>query len=254
MAISSNSVIHYTRNIESLKGIIMSEGFRLKYCVEEIHIKDVREITSAVPMVSFCDIPLSSVSEHIDSYGSYGIGLYKNWAKRSGLNPVLYLENNSNLGESFLKLVNLSSKKLSESKELDDDTEDILVEILKTTMYLKNYDGQLKHGKIDDDNYRFYNEREWRFVPNSRDLLNDAPFIVWGNQYLDNKDSYNEKLKDNYLKFSFNDISYIIVDDESEIPEILSILNDIYEDVCTSRELKILGTRIITKNQIYNDF
>ena len=69
-----------------------------------------------------------------------------------------------------------------------------------------------------------------------------------------NKSNYNKQLENCYLKFSHKDISYIIVDNENEIPEILNLLHDIYEDICTTKDLKILTTKILTKNQIYNDF
>ena len=61
MAISTNSVIHYTGKIDSLKGILKCQGFRLKYCSEVLDILLNKSISSAVPIVSFCDIPLSEV-------------------------------------------------------------------------------------------------------------------------------------------------------------------------------------------------
>ncbi|WP_412464429.1 abortive infection system antitoxin AbiGi family protein [Flavobacterium mekongense] len=251
MSISSNSVIHYTNKLENLKGILMNEGFRLKYCLETLNINYKVELSTAVPMVSFCDIPLSEVKNHIDSYGSYAIGLYKNWAKQNGLNPVLYLEKNSYISTSIARLID----RLLELKS-DPKTDKILkVEILKLLLYCKNYEGYLKHGKIDDENYRFYNEREWRYVPKDEILIEKkAKPLIWGDTFLKEKDKNNETLKDIYCSFSPQDISYIIVDDENDIPEILTTLNEVYEDKCTTKELKVLSTRIITKNQIYNDF
>lgn len=249
MSISSNSVIHYTNKLENLKGIIKSQGFRLKYCLEELQVDRKIEFFSAIPMVSFCDIPLSEVKNHIDSYGSYGIGLYKTWAKTMHLNPVLYLESNSLLTKTLLS----QFERISALRQTEKEDQQLNLATINTLLYCKNYEGRLKHGKIDDENYRFYDEREWRYVENS-ETLKDAPFVIWGSQYIEKKDEFNDKLKDIYLKFSFSDISYLIVDDESDIHEILNVLNEVYEDVCTSKELKILSTRIITKNQIYNDF
>lgn len=252
MSLSSNSVIHYTNKLENLKGIFKSEGFRLKYCLEKLNINFGKEISSAIPMVSFCDIPLSEVKNHTDSYGSYGIGLYKNWAKQNGLNPILYLENNSYISETISNLIS----RLLKLRETTEGLDNILMkETLKLLFYCKNYEGYLKHGIIDDDNYRFYNEREWRFIPNEETLVEKGIIpLIWGERFLKEKEKYNDEVKDLYLSFNVKDISYIIVDDENDIPEILTTLNEVYEDKCTSKDLKILGTKIITKNQIYHDF
>jgi hypothetical protein len=227
----------------------------LKYCAEEFHVKETREFTSAIPMVSFCDIPLSSVKNHINSYGSYGIGLSKSWAKNVGLNPVLYVEKNSSLTHSILRLVDLPRDRIANLDKEDPIIKDLFLEILKVTMFCKNYEGMLKHGKINDENYRFYDEREWRFVPTYADLKkNNVIPLIWGDVYLENKDYYNNMLKDYYLKYYPSDISYVIVDDEADIPEVLSLLNEIYKSNLSKAELGILGTKIITKQQIYEDF
>lgn len=83
MSISSNSVIHFTNKFDNLKGIILNSGLRVKYCLESL-LLDNYNLEMASPMVCFCDIPLSEVKNHINSYGSYGIGLYKIWAKEKG--------------------------------------------------------------------------------------------------------------------------------------------------------------------------
>lgn len=249
MSISTNSVIHYTDRFEHLSGIISSQGFRLKYCHEQINIQAPGELDIAVAMVSFCDIPLSEVKNHIDTYGAYGIGLSKTWAKQVGMNPVLYIENNSNYatilrnqGARFNILIN---EKKSDPLLID--------EYLSLFSYCKNYEGRLVRGKINSENYRFYDEREWRYVATD-DKLNGAYSRIFGDSYLKDKQVYNDKIKECYLKFTHADISYIILDNDDEIPEILTLLNTTYESISTAKDLKILSTKILTKNQIWNDF
>lgn len=87
MPLSSNSLIHFTKNKSTLCGILEND-FKIKYCLETINAKRHQYI-GAVPMVSFCDIPLSEVKDHIKKYGAYGIGLSKQWGIKNGLNPVL---------------------------------------------------------------------------------------------------------------------------------------------------------------------
>jgi len=249
MAISSNSVIHFTNNFDNIKGIIKSKGFRLKYCSENLKLDNIH-LPSASPMVCFCDIPLSEVKNHIDSYGSYGIGLYKTWAKKSTLNPVLYIDEQSEIAKVLKKALNTFFEKSAEDEDFDDT---FLETYFQITQYCKKYEGPLKHGKIDDDKYRFYNEREWRYIPNE-DVLNGQKQIIFNKDYLKEKKEYNEKLKDIFLNFDVEDISYIIVSDNNEIPEILNIINSVFEDSCTAKQLKVLGTKILTTNQIFNDF
>jgi len=75
MPLSSNSIIHFTNSSDNLKGILQN-NFKIKYCSELIEIVD--SFHYAAPMVSFCDIPLSEVKNHIGKYGTYGLVLQKN--------------------------------------------------------------------------------------------------------------------------------------------------------------------------------
>jgi len=119
MAISTNSVIHYTRNFENIKGILSRQGFKLKYCIENMDLVTIPNNSYAVNMVSFCDIPLSEIKNHIDSYGSYGIGLTKNWAKAMGLNPVLYIEKESYLAKVYKAQFKIYSQLVKAEKSTD---------------------------------------------------------------------------------------------------------------------------------------
>lgn len=87
MAISTNSIIHYTSSYGALTSIL-KEGFRLKYCLEVLDLGKTKS-RAAHPMLSFCDIPLSDSTQHFAVYGRYGIGLSKSWAISNGVNPVM---------------------------------------------------------------------------------------------------------------------------------------------------------------------
>ena len=91
--LSSSTLFHFTNTAEKLLGILENE-FYPRYCLEEwtvVKLGTTEPHEIAIPMVCFCDLPLSKISEHLQFYGSYGIGLSKQWGVIKGINPVLYL-------------------------------------------------------------------------------------------------------------------------------------------------------------------
>lgn len=246
MRLSSNSIIHFTNNKEALIGIL-TNNFNLSYCTESI-ILDNKPLSYAVPMVSFCDIPLSQVKEHITKYGAYGIGLTKEWAQKSKLNPVLYIEKNSNLSKSYrniyFKYVVDSGKNLYEI----DDKQKSIIDILR---YIKNYQNDLVRGKQTYKDYRFSDEREWRYV---LDYENENAQLIYAMNEHYNKELANKSLSECKLKFEPNDIKYIIIKSEKEIPEFLTVLKEAKGKNYTYHDVERLMTRIITTEQIEEDF
>ena len=88
----SNTLFHFTKNAKSLKGILKN-GFLPRYCREDIkYLKNAEASKDCLgyPMVCFCDIPLSRISEHTKFYGSYGLGMTKEWGIKNALAPILY--------------------------------------------------------------------------------------------------------------------------------------------------------------------
>jgi hypothetical protein len=117
MSADSRTIIHFTKTAEPLKDILKI-GFKLKYCRERIFFGDT-EKKFRVPMVSFCDIPISQAEENMGKYGRYAIGLTEEWAIQQGLTPVIYLQRHSALAESLLK--NLDFGIAAASRIRDDD-------------------------------------------------------------------------------------------------------------------------------------
>lgn len=246
MAISTNSIIHYTDTIDNLESIL-KEGLAIKYCDESLVMEEDTKSSAAHPMISFCDIPLSHSYKHFDAYGRYGIGLSKQWAKKFGINPVLYLDKDSSISKTIAEFIkerrtkgtNLNSKQKNN--------------ILRIKCFSKNYSGHLKRKLVDDKNYRFYDEREWRLVPES-DKLNGASFSISSTEYKKDKDSYNRKISTIRYTFDADDISYIIVDKTLEIPDVINTIRAAYSSKCTAKELDILFSKICSTEQITSDY
>lgn len=247
MPLSASSVFHFTKQKESLKGILEA-NFRPKYCLETVRCGEF-DFKLFIPMVSFCDIPLSEVKTHIANYGQYGIGLSKEWAKKKGLNPVLYVEAESNVAKS---LETALSEITSERLEDDSLSLDLKMSIYDIFRYIKEYQGDLtRKNQPVKANYRFSDEREWRFVPTA----NDCPYSL----FIEGSHSESEinigkvfvaKL---HLDFEPNDIKYIIIENDSEIAEFISFLRVAKGKRYNYNDVERLTTRILTTEQILND-
>lgn len=246
MAISTNSIIHYTNNFDILTSILV-EGFKIKYCEERLKLGENGFSSAAHPMISFCDIPLSNSQQHFDAYGRYGIGLSKKWAIKHGVNPVLYIDRNSLFAKSLFELIKERRKKTTNLTRKQD------LEILQIKSYAKNYSGPLKRKDFNVSDYRFYDEREWRLVPPKKKIDN-APFSLNLSEYRKDKKKYNNRISDFRVEFSANDISYIILNKTNEIPKMIKFLRDKYSDKCSAKELDILFSKICSTEQIIDDY
>lgn len=244
MALSSNSLIHFTRNKNSLIGILR-DNFRIFYCLEHVYCKS-GTFRGAVPMVSFCDIPLSEIKNHIDKYGCYGLGLKKSWAAKKGMNPVLYIEKESMIGHEFRN----TAKKLLLGKYDNTISEEGLT-IINLFRYMKNYEHELIRNDKIYPNYRFSDEREWRYVPPKE----DAEIIVLEKLFSsqEQKNQANSRLENIRLEFTPDDITYIIINEETEIAEFIEVLRSAKGKNYTHQQVERLMTRIFTTEQIRTD-
>ena len=249
MGLSSNTIVHFTKSKDSLKGILR-ENFKIFYCLEQLSIGGRTRLQFAVPMVSFCDIPLSQVKSHITKYGSYGIGLTKEWAEKQRLNPVLYVEKDSLLSRSYITVYKEYLINTGKNASDLDKKERSLVDIMR---FMKNYQNDFTRGGQVFKDYRFSDEREWRYVI---DVQENIDFILHKSMYdtEDKKKKANATLAKYRLEFTPNDIKYIIIQNDSEISEFLEMLKTSKGNKYTYNDVERLMTRLITTEQIISDF
>jgi hypothetical protein len=247
MPLSANTLIHFTKRKSFLKNILEGD-FRIFYCKETIQFDQSPKIVY-VPMVSFCDIPLSEIKEHMSKYGSYGIGMTKEWAYQQKMNPVLYVAGNSSLSSSYMGTL----RGFFGESSWKENTKKEHLELIDIIRYIKNYEGDLnRKGKITE-NYRFSDEREWRYVPSLSDTY---PFFLSERAFLENggKDFFNEIISNLRLEFTLDDIKYIIIKKESEIDEFIKHIRRVKGKNYSSGDIERLTTRILTSEQIRTDF
>lgn len=230
--VSSNTLFHFMSNISYLK-MAIKEGLWPRYNKEIIG--DGKAF--AIPMLSFCDIPLSLVKNHINKYGGYGIGVNKSFVANNKITPAIYISNDSCL---MNKLRYALKKYLSPSTKQRG---------MKIDEHLLYYVKKVSGKNIDTKaNYKFYDEREWRYIP----PLDDSIHLELVDKNCDIKylDLLSEKTKDKKIKLSSKDISYIIVSMDSEIKDIIKIL----KKIIPTKDIERICSRIITVEQINNDF
>ncbi|WP_323816340.1 abortive infection system antitoxin AbiGi family protein [Cellvibrio sp. NN19] len=240
----SNTLFHFTKNIETLK-LILEHGFWPRYCLEDISWLGYDKFDYiAYPMVCFCDIPLSRISEHIGFYGEFGLGLTRQWGHLNGLNPILYSAGNNNLTNSFRGLNDHSNKLEGED-----------IELCKTTMryllaYTKPTSGKMVIDGVPVEK-EFYQESEWRYVPQHEEI---KPYIRKSKfENKDNLDIENSLTKENCtIKFGPGDIRYIFVKSDADIPNIINFIHAALGNISVV-EQKVLMSRVVSLESLSID-
>ncbi len=241
MAISSNTLFHFTEKFDTLTEILNSGGFWARYCKEYGWVRNF-----AVPIACFCDIPLTQISEHILTFGNYGIGLSQEWRENNNrICPVFYLTENSPSKSILNTLRRFSLKNSHLPKEVEEAN-------YRFFSLIKRYKGEGKNNKSKI----LYNEKEWRYIP-------DIPYkdsIIWRHKY-NNDNEYDAKINESHIKtkgqlatFTTNDIKYLIIKTEEERIELIKKIDSIYSSKCPQDDLSLLKSKILTCNQIKEDF
>jgi hypothetical protein len=266
--LSSATLFHFTRSLDTLKRILEG-GLRPFYSSEDLQMFGVKECPG-IPMVSFCDIPLSHTSKHVGDYGRYAIGFDKKWGMARNISPVHYIYSGSICARVIAEVYNdlPPGAFYKDCSCMKFNTRTAIF------FYGKPYRGSLrrKDGSgtmVDKGEVTFYDEREWRYVPFAdATLYSDIPDGVRAMlSEGELRDSgvlarASASLHSHYsLTFGADDAKYVIVDKEDEIPDVVDFINAIHGDRgnselggCTTNERKRLATRLMSMRQIEEDF
>ncbi|MDQ7797747.1 MAG: abortive infection system antitoxin AbiGi family protein [Candidatus Edwardsbacteria bacterium] len=251
-SVSANSLFHFTKSMDNLIGILKN-SFCPHYCIEDYTImfgNRKEKYRLKIPMVCFCDLPLFNINKHIKTYGSYGIGLSKEWGVKNGVSPVLYIRKDTKINNIIKTTLNI----LNKQKNCGNHGEAIKAQNSEQGLlsFIKPYEGKLKReDKIK--RVRFYDEREWRYVPK---VENDLPWAIAAETYNSGSvdDLYNGALSQKHkLDFEPEDIKYLIINDETEILPLIRKI-EMIKGHFGSDAVNILTTRIITIKQIREDY
>lgn len=241
----SNTLFHFTKSRETLK-LILKNGFWPRYCLEDVGWLGYQGYEYiAYPMVCFCDIPLSRISDHVGFYGEFGIGLTREWAESNGMNPVLYVAGENRLAATFRDIANFTAG-IGDEK---------LAEQCGTALRY-----QLAHTKpvqgtmvVDGKPVEklFYQESEWRCVPINGNL---DPYLIKATFDDEKKlDAVNaDTKKHSMIKFGPRDVKYIFVKSDADIPDVVNFIQSEL-DYYPGADQKILMTRVVSLDGLNDD-
>lgn len=298
-AINSSSLFHFTKSFDILKKIIVN-GLRYSFAYEQlpkevvksylypnIDIKNDLEISNgvAIPMISFCDIPITRASQHIEKYGQYMIGLDKiNFTKdfENIINPVIYVHS-PNLSDAITKFGKERERSIGDfykllknkdflQKSIEKKNQGMCIEDLARneifpmieTRFLSNFLlGLVK--PIEDETSYYYDEREWRlFLPENTYDIN----WIWGitkEEHEQNRDSWNIELEehdDGFIKIPWECydeyITHIVVSKDEEVDSLIELIMESdnilgYENDVDYSRMKLIS-KITSFERIEKDF
>ncbi len=238
----SVSFFHYTRQ-EKILEKILRDGFKIFYCAEQFKTGDHKKVKDiGIPMVSFCNIPLSLVDQL--GYGKFAIGMSKEWGIENSLTPVVYYPNHrvDNL------LFDVIKKQSDEFHGGNRHSEDIgILGFAKPIRKMQD-----RKWKYSLDNFI---EREWRSVSKPEEV----PWLT--QEEYQQKKVHDGKTKkpatDKVLKFTPKNVDFIIVKSDHARNNMINFLMSTEKIggnmVCDDDRNKLIS-RILTMNDIKNNF
>lgn len=302
---NASTCFHFTRKLLTLKSIL-TNGLRFSCSFEkipdyasvemfywgtELSERNYNKNISGMimPMICFCDIPLSRCKYHTKKYGNFGLGISKSFLcemYKDSFNPVFYL-NGERINYSFGLIpdeisflfndLKMNSAKAELIKDLKinyfSQESDLYYFFLLQLALCKPYEENDVNGR-----YCFYDEREWRmFCMPIQISSNTEKYKIekeWIKKYFEIREISpdktelmvrNTKLWDNefshlrILPKNWNVISHIIVKNERQRLELYYFIQEAthllgYDIDRDDKRKAHLITKIKTMEEITSDF
>lgn len=292
---SANSLFHFMSERNYLTDALKRKALCPRYCNEDVAYLDIHHNGIEFKEVSvlqkcFCDIPLQNIIKtfrvhltenndlteeqmkkipsecsHPDLYGGYALSFSKKWGEENKLQPVHYLSQEADCTFQFSTMLN----DVLMEENLPDTVSDALLNWL---CFLKPLRGTMwpKLGikgcdRISCEIFKnFHDEHEWRFVPFDT-VIDGSPLDCLiangavGSGFLRNMSDKieEERFKEAWLPFQFDDIRYIIVPDKAGRLEVIRAIqglsDDLFADDVTLQRAMLIS-KILVLDDIMKDF
>ncbi len=242
----ANALFNFVTELRWMLDSLKRRMVTARYCIEDIRSFKIPGLSmAAYPMRCFCDINMHNLSEHMGFYGSYGLAFTKEWGMRMGIQPLQYMNGDSPLCKDMAEVMGLA---LSQPDVRTEDGSEVSATynmqksyILHQLLYWKPYSGEIENRvKKEICDKCFADEFEWRFIPNLTDLgmkiiepFPDEDVLISGTKEEVRKAKemfksglrvYNETLEGNEsasVRFTYDDLKYIILEKESDFTTFL---------------------------------
>ena len=287
---SSNALFHFMSERKYLTDALKRKALCPRYCNEDvaylnIHRDDIEFKEVAVLQKCFCDIPLRNIIKpfrvfltennnlteeqmkklptecsHPDLYGGYAIAFSKRWGEENHLQPIHYLSQKADCVNRFSTMFN--------GVLLENDLPDMISDALLNWMcFLKPLRGTMWPAlRLNDGSEikceifkNFHDEHEWRFVPfdtiidgNPLDCLVANGAIGSGFLFSMSNKIEEERFRDAWLQFQYDDIRYIVVPDKAARLEVIKSIRDLPEELF-SGDLLLQKATLISKILVLDD-
>lgn len=212
--IQADTLFTFTTELDHIVAYIKNKMVPPRYCEEDIRYLKIPHLKKiAYPMKCFCDINLHRIEEHLQWYGYYGLAFTKYWGMQRQIQPIQYINPNSELRKDFTTAFSAALKSdVRKESKIQFKMKSFL---LHEMMYYKPYEGKMKNrntGKIEKK--CFTDECEWRFIP---DVTRAGFEQVYFDENILNAGGLNDLsnamsgLQEISLNFDYADLKYIIV-------------------------------------------
>ena len=212
--IQADTLFTFTTELDHIVAYIKNKIVPPRYCEEDIRYLKIPHLKKiAYPMKCFCDINLHRIEEHLQWYGYYGLAFTKYWGMQRQIQPIQYINPNSELRKDFTTAFSAALK--SDVRKESKIQLKMKSFLLHEMMYYKPYEGKMKNrntGKIEKK--CFTDECEWRFIP---DVTRAGFEQVYFDENILNAGGLNDLsnamsgLQEISLNFDYADLKYIIV-------------------------------------------
>ena len=266
---SANALFNFMEKPEFLETALLKKALIPRYYVEDVGFLNLeadgdRYDDIEVLQKCFCDIQLSklfaelyvnckgedyeslsdkdkqralSKKTHPDFYGKYAIAFSKEWGVEHKLQPINYLNKNGQAARSL-------SKAFTDLMSQEDLPLSLIDDLLNRFAYTKPVQGTMEKVFFDENDKKktllydkiFHDEKEWRYVPDVSLMNNHTLENVHANpQAIAERDSWNENLqdekyKDLWLNFNYEDIKYLLVPDNDSRDRLIKYIVSLPSD------------------------
>lgn len=198
----ANALYRYIKDWKWFKIAIRTGEFVPRFCDEDYSWLEERRLRCLLfPMVCFCDIPLENSASHRRQYGTYVIGLKKEWGAKQGLNPLLYMNPDGVLASELMSRFNRHVAKVNLNPSDFGEFWPVLPYLKPVSGFQKN-----RRGHVFKE---FEQEMEWRYIPSGWDSLIESRRK--DDRTESEKETQNARIRHDRLRFTNNDIEIIIV-------------------------------------------